>query len=220
MTPWKIVETAEGGDMNEELRRQIEARRDEELATIASVAAGAFGSSAAKRQYRAKHKATADALEWVLDLLDAQPAAVSLPEEAEPITVERLAAVIREVDGNHSLGAGALAEAILAALAPSPLPVVTAERQEALLTMLDGCEEAARIYEEQIAAIEANERAVDRWIAGAPAVSLELPEPPRRTPNREPQPSDGPDFWADHAAWKAQQSTEPPIEDAGSGGVW
>lgn len=88
MTPWKIVETAEGGDMNEELRRQIEARRDEELATIASVAAGAFGSSAAKRQYRAKHKATADALEWVLDLLDAQPAAVSLPTAFVRATTE------------------------------------------------------------------------------------------------------------------------------------
>jgi hypothetical protein len=36
----------------------------------------------------------------------------------EKVTVDELAQIIRRVDGNHSLGAGELAEAILAALSP------------------------------------------------------------------------------------------------------
>jgi len=36
-----------------------------------------------------------------------------------PVTVDQLAQIIRTVDGNHSLGAGALAERILSALEPA-----------------------------------------------------------------------------------------------------
>ena len=58
-------------EVNEELRRQIRERRDEHAKKFQRTASSA--DSEARR-----------ALEWVLDLLDAQPAAVSLPEEAEP----------------------------------------------------------------------------------------------------------------------------------------
>ena len=58
--------------MNEELRRRIEERRDEHEAIAARPGGGD------------NCQAYANALSWVLDLLDAQPAAVSLPEEAEP----------------------------------------------------------------------------------------------------------------------------------------
>ena len=40
----------------------------------------------------------------------------------QPVTVDQLAQIIRTVDGNHSLGAGALAERILSALEPAVQP--------------------------------------------------------------------------------------------------
>ena len=47
------------------------------------------------------------------------------------IDVDDLAQIIRHVDGNHDLGAGALAEAILDHL-PAPQIIHTVEEQEAL----------------------------------------------------------------------------------------
>lgn len=47
------------------------------------------------------------------------------------IDVDDLAQIIRQVDGNHDLGAGALAEAILAHL-PAPQIIRTVEELEAL----------------------------------------------------------------------------------------
>jgi hypothetical protein len=59
------------------------------------------------------------------DAIDAARAALNTPPLApiEPDTdqVLRLAAIIRKVDGNNSLGAAALAEAILSHLAPIPV---------------------------------------------------------------------------------------------------
>jgi hypothetical protein len=43
------------------------------------------------------------------------------------MTVDELAQIIRRVDGNHSLGAGELAEAILAALSPPIMAWMTAD---------------------------------------------------------------------------------------------
>ncbi len=57
----------ERADVNEELRRRIEERRDEHEAIAARPGGGD------------NCQAYANALSWVLDLLDAQPAAVSLP---------------------------------------------------------------------------------------------------------------------------------------------
>ena len=48
-------------------------------------------------------------IEWRASALAAHPS-------PDTLDVERLAALIREVDGNHDLGAAALAEAILARL--------------------------------------------------------------------------------------------------------
>ncbi|AEK36193.1 hypothetical protein CVAR_0839 [Corynebacterium variabile DSM 44702] len=47
------------------------------------------------------------------------------------VNVDDLAQIIRQVDGNHDLGAGALAEAILDRL-PTPQIIRTVEEQEAL----------------------------------------------------------------------------------------
>lgn len=47
------------------------------------------------------------------------------------IDVDGLAQIIRQVDGNHDLGAGALAEAILDRL-PAPQIIRTVEEQQAL----------------------------------------------------------------------------------------
>lgn len=47
------------------------------------------------------------------------------------IDVDNLAQIIRQVDGNHDLGAGALAEAILDRL-PAPQVIRTVEELEAL----------------------------------------------------------------------------------------
>ena len=47
------------------------------------------------------------------------------------VNVDDLAQIIRQVDGNHDLGAGALAEAIIDRL-PTPQIIRTVEEQEAL----------------------------------------------------------------------------------------
>lgn len=62
---------------------------------------------------RRLRKTDPEILIWVRSLLEERDALrAALPD------VDRLAQIIREVDGNHDLGAGALAEAIVARLTP------------------------------------------------------------------------------------------------------
>lgn len=66
-------------------------------------------------------------------------AAIAAQERAAPMTVDALANEIRRVDGNHSLGAGALAEAILPFIQSAALALQRkdVQRLEYLLTSED-----------------------------------------------------------------------------------